>query len=60
MHRQMTLWPEPQKLGTETEIWQQFHPDTQRILITTLARLILKALYPKSLTDSEEVGHESK
>lgn len=55
MHRQMTLWPEP-----ETEIWQQFHPETQRTLITTLAKLMAKALYPKSPADPEEVGHESK
>jgi len=55
MHKQMTLWPEP-----ETEAWQQFHPDTQRILITTLTRLIVKALHQTSLSAREEVGHESK
>ncbi|MFC1895651.1 hypothetical protein ACFL0Q_03170 [Thermodesulfobacteriota bacterium] len=60
MYRQMTLWPELQLAPRETEIWQKFHPEAQRVLITTLARLIAKALCPDSLADPREVNHESK
>ena len=60
MHRQMTLWPEPQELALETQTWQKIHPETQRLFITTLARLIAKALRPKSLADPQEVDHECK
>ena len=60
MHRQMTLWPEPQHHALETEIWQKLHPETQRAFVATLARLIAKALFPKSLADPQEVNHESK
>jgi hypothetical protein len=60
MHRQMILWPEPQKPALETEIWQKLHPQTQRVFVTILARLIAKALCPKNLADPQEVNHESK
>ncbi len=56
----MTLWPEFQELALETQTWQKIPPETQRIFITTLARLIAKALRPKSLADAQEVDHESK
>ncbi len=52
MHKQMTLWPKP-----ESEIWPQVHPDTRKILIRTLARLIVKVLRPKSPSERKEVGH---
>jgi hypothetical protein len=58
VYRQMTLWPETQLPDPVTETWQNLNPDTQRALITTLARLIAKACRPESLTDSQEVNHE--
>ena len=58
MHRQMTLWPETQLPDPVTEIWQSLNPDTQRALITTLARLIAKARRPESLAGPQEVNHE--
>jgi hypothetical protein len=60
VQRQMTLWPEPQEPTLKTEAWQKFNPETQRVLVTTLARLIVKALCPESLADPQEVNHESK
>lgn len=60
MQRQMTLWPQPQKPALETEAWQKVNPEAQRVLITTLARLIVKALCPEGLADPQEVNHESK
>jgi len=60
MQRQMTLWSEPQEQSLETEAWEKFHPETQKLLITILARLIAKALCPESLADPQEVNHESK
>jgi len=60
VQRQMILWPKPQDSVLETQIWQNIHPETQRVLITTLARLVAKALRPKSLADPQEVNHESK
>jgi hypothetical protein len=60
MHRQMTLWPEPQQPDLETQIWHKFHPDTQRLLITTLARLITKAIHTENIPDPQEVNRESK
>jgi hypothetical protein len=56
----MTLWSEPQKQALETEAWEKFHPEAQKLLITILARLIAKALCPESLADPQEVNHESK
>jgi len=56
----MSLWPEAQEPTLKTEAWQKFNPETQRVLVTTLARLIIKALCPESLSDPQEVNHESK
>lgn len=56
----MTLWPEPQEPILEAQIWQKVPPETQRVLITALARLITEALHPKSLADPQEVNHEPK
>jgi hypothetical protein len=58
VHRQMTLWNETQPPDPVTEIWHNLKPDTQRALITTLARLIAKARRPESRADSQEVNHE--
>lgn len=58
MHRQMTIWPETQLPAPETEIWQNLDPDTQKTLITTLARLINKAHCPETLADAKETNHE--
>jgi hypothetical protein len=60
MQRQMSLWSEPQEHAMETEAWQKFNPEAQRVLITTLARLIVKALCIESLADPQEVNNESK
>ena len=58
MYRQMTLWPEPEAPETKTEIWRKLDPNTQKMLITTLARVIHKAICPKTLVDNKEVNHE--
>jgi len=58
MCRQMTLWPEPETPETKTEIWRKLDPNTQKMLITTLATVIHKAICPKTLVDNQEVNHE--
>jgi hypothetical protein len=58
MHQQLTLWPESQIPEPETEIWQKLDPNTQRTLVTTLARLIHKALCAEILIAEQEVRHE--
>ncbi len=58
MHRQMTLWPEPQLPAPETEIWQNLDPEPQITLITTLARLISKARCPETPAEDQEAHHE--
>lgn len=58
MHRQLTLWPEPQIPEPETEIWQKLDPKTQKTLVTILARIIHKALWPEILVDDQEANHD--
>jgi hypothetical protein len=58
MYRQMTLWPEPEAPETKTEIWRKLDPNTQKMLIITLSRVIQKAICPKTLVDNQEVNHE--
>lgn len=58
MYRQMTLWPEPEIPETRTEIWQKLDPNTKKVLITTLSRLIHKAICQKTLVEGQEVKHE--
>ncbi len=58
MNRQLTLWPEAEISEPQMEIWGKVDPNTKKTLVTTLARIIHKAICPITLVDEEEVNHE--
>jgi len=58
MHRQLPLWSEAQDPGPEVKVWQDLDPETKRVIIATLSRLISKAVSPENLPDTEEATHE--
>ena len=60
MYRQLTLWPETEISEPQMEIWEKVDPNTKKTLVTTLARIIHKAICPKTLVDDQEVNHEHK
>jgi hypothetical protein len=58
MYRQLPLWFEAQDPNQEVKVWQQLDPETRRVIIATLSRLISKAVSPENLPDSKEATHE--
>ena len=58
MYRQLTLWPETEIFEPQTEIWEKVDPNTKKTLVTTLARIIYKAIRSETLVDDQEVNHE--
>jgi hypothetical protein len=58
MYRQLTLWPKPEIPEPQNKIWQKLDPNTKKTLVTTLARIIHKAICPKTLVDDQEVNYE--
>jgi hypothetical protein len=58
MYRQLPLWFEAQDPNQEVKVWQQLDPETRRVIIATLSRLISKAVSPDNLPDSKEATHE--
>jgi len=58
VYRQFALWPEAQAPDQETKIWQQLDPETKRIILSALSRLISKAVRPESLRETKETNHE--
>jgi hypothetical protein len=58
VNRQLALWPGAQDPAQETEIWQEFDLETKRVIISTLSRLISKAVCPENLTQTKETNHE--
>ena len=58
MYRQLTLWPETKISEPQMEIWEKVDPNTQKTLVTALARIIYKAIRSETLVDDQEVNHE--
>lgn len=54
MPRQLALWPEAERPPQELTLWEKLDPNTQRMIIAILARLISKAVYPKTQEDNHE------
>ena len=54
MPRQLALWPEAERPPQELTLWEELNPDTQRMIIAILAKLISKAVYPKTQEDNHE------
>jgi len=52
--RQLALWPETERPPQELTLWEELEPNTQRIIIALLSRLISKAVYPKTQEDNHE------
>jgi hypothetical protein len=52
--RQLALWPEAERPPQELTLWEELDPDTQRMIIAILARLINKAVCPKTQEDNHE------
>jgi len=58
MHRQLPLWSEAQDPALEVKVWQELDPETKRVIIATLSRLISKAVSLENLPDTKEATHE--
>jgi hypothetical protein len=58
VHRQLDLWPHPQKAPQPPDIWQNLDQHLQARLIAALARLITKAAYPENLNQTGEKKHD--
>ena len=54
MLRQLALWPEAERPPQELTLWEQLDPNTQRIIIAILSRLISKAVSPTMQEDNHE------
>lgn len=54
MQRQLALWPEAERPPQKLNIWENLDPETQRMIIAILSRLISKAVYPKTQEDNHE------
>ncbi len=54
MPRQLTLWPEAERPPQELTLWEELDPNTQKMIIAMLSRLISKAVYPKTQEDNHE------
>jgi hypothetical protein len=54
VQRQLALWPEEETPPQELNLWEDLDPETQRMIIATLSRLISKAVYPKNQEDNHE------
>jgi len=54
VQRQLALWPEAERQPQEPNIWETLDPNTQRLIIATLSRLISKAIYQKTQEDHHE------
>jgi hypothetical protein len=58
VHRQLDLWPDPQKAPQALDIWQNLDQQQQARLIAALARLISKAVYPENINQTQEEKHD--
>ena len=54
MPRQLPLWSEAERPPQKLTVWEELDPNTQRMIIAMLARLISKAVYPKTQEDNHE------
>jgi hypothetical protein len=51
VQRQLAFWPEAERPPQELDIWEDLDPETKRMVIATLSRLISKAVCPKTQED---------
>jgi hypothetical protein len=54
VQRQLALWPEAERPPQELTLWEELDPNTQKMIIATLSRLISKAVCPKTQEDNHE------
>jgi hypothetical protein len=58
MQHQLELWPDLQKPPQALDILEGLDQQERRTLIAALARLISKAVYPETLTNTQENNDE--
>ena len=58
MHQQLELWTNPQKLPQALDTWEGLDQQERRTVIEALARVISKAVYPETLTNTQENNDE--
>jgi len=51
VQRQLAFWPEAERPPQKLDIWEDLDPETKRMVIATLSRLISKAVCPKTQED---------
>ena len=54
MPHQLALWPEAERPLQELTLWEELDPNTQRMIIAILSRVIRKAVHPKTQEDNHE------
>jgi hypothetical protein len=54
VQRQLPFWPGPERPLQELNLWEDLDPETETTIITTLPRLISKAVYPKTQEDNHD------
>jgi hypothetical protein len=50
VHRQLTLWAEPDKPTQQLTIWEDIHPVARTTFVAAISRLIAKAVRSEKLT----------
>jgi hypothetical protein len=56
--RQLDFWPVVREPLGRIPIWESVTPEERTRVISTLARLIVKAVYPQKINKIEENSHE--
>jgi hypothetical protein len=54
VRRQLDLWPEAERPSQELPLWEELDPNTQRMIIALLSRLISKTVHPKTQEDNHD------
>jgi hypothetical protein len=54
VQRQLALWPEAERSPQKLTLWEKLNPNTQRMIIALLSRLISQTVYPKTQEDNHE------
>ena len=58
MLKQLSLWPTQEEPSQTLEIWQTFDHKQQKKVITALAHLIGKIIYPEQAKQTREANYE--
>ena len=58
MRKQLELWPPQPHRVPKSPVWASLNDEERRTLVAALARVMIKAAYPKQLAESGEDDNE--